>query len=171
MTTPPIKGKLLTCENATSDERRVMGLALNHWEEQRLLCGDSRPALEAMALDHPLLKPHFYVVKVPSDPRRAEVIHCGGTLSTLCGRDVVGHSLLACLPRAIASERIDYLKAVSTLARPMAESGQFDLPQGGIAYFREALMPLKSVGTTAMILGAISCRFETRSEDLWAGHA
>jgi hypothetical protein len=146
--------------DAVGCERRVMGLALSHWEEQRLLCGQSRPPLESVALNHPVLKTHFYVVKMPPNLRDAQVIHCGGTLSILCGQDVVGQPLFHCLPRSIASERLDYLSAVASFKRPMAESGEFDLPGGGIAYFREALMPLQPIGTSAMVLGAINCRFE-----------
>lgn len=141
-------------------DRRVMALALEHWEEQRQASGLAMPTLDAIVLDHPILKPHFYVVRVPSQVSDSIVIHCGGALSLLCGQDVLGQSLAHCLPREIAAERLDYLSAVAKLGRPMAESGQFDLPQGRTVSFREALMPLLPENGSAIILGALSCRVQ-----------
>jgi hypothetical protein len=139
-----------------------MGLALEHWEEQRQASGLEAPSLESIFLDHPVLRPYFYVVRLARQVSDSIVIHCGGALSALCEQDVLGMELRHCLPREIAAERLGYLAAVAKMGRPMAESGQVDLPKGRVAYFREALMPLHSDGENALILGALSCRIAPR---------
>ncbi len=143
-------------------ERRVMCQSLTLWESSRKP-NESVPHLNAIDLDHPRLATHFYVIDVHPDGGRFDastISHCGGSLSAFCGLPVIGHALWDILPRPVREEMTEFLKAVSHLGKPMAESGGFLRADGGEVLYRDAVMPVRADGGMQRLLGALSFRFQ-----------
>lgn len=162
----PTRNNQIGCESSSGlacktkeEERRVMCMALAHWED----CGQgfSRlPLRSSINLNHPILRPHFYVIRIQGPIAVAKIEHCGGVLSALCGKPVQGLPLEACFPRAILADRLDYLDAAARIGKPMAESTQFERDNGELILFRDAIMPLAPEYDSQFLLGAISYRLE-----------
>lgn len=148
----------LTCKTK-EEERRVMCMALAHWEE---CCPSptSVPPRASINLMHPILRPHFYIIRIQGPIAGARIEHCGGVLSALCGKYSQGLRLDQCFPRAILADRLDYLDAAARISKPMAESAQFERDNGSLVLFRDAIMPLAPEGDSQFLLGAISYRLE-----------
>lgn len=145
------------------EERRIICAALAHWESCRPT-RDDLPDAEAIDLYHPLLRPHFYIVRIHDIIGDSLVEHCGGALTAICGRPVVGQRLSGSLPRGIAADRLDYLDAAARLGKPMAESSTFQRDDGQVILFRDAIMPLASHNGCRLLLGAISFRLGTEND-------
>lgn len=125
-------------------ERRVVGRALNCWDNLRTT-GDFPSRSECLAAFDEGMASGVIVIEVSEREEDDRIVECGPAFRDALGCDPVGHSAKEILPSSTERGLI-FWRVAAQMQKPIADIGAFTNAEGREVLYRSVFLPISEKG-------------------------